>query len=63
MTKQQALQGFADVVAEEMAIVASLTPREAAERAWHLGGPSVPDLAARIEADRAEAAREHGRAA
>lgn len=61
-TEQQALQDFADVVAEEMAIVSKLTPREAAERAWHRGGPSVEELTRQIEAARAEArSRSRGR--
>lgn len=61
-TRAQALQDLADVVAEEIAIASKLTPREAAERAWHPGGPSVDDLARQIEADRAEA-REAARTA
>lgn len=54
-TQAQALQELADVVAEEMAIVSKLTAREAAERAWHPGGPHVEDLTRQIEAARAEA--------
>ena len=54
-TRARALQDLADVVAAEMSIVATLTAREAAERAWHPGGPSVADLTRQIEADRAEA--------
>lgn len=55
-TQAQAMQDLADVVAEEMAIVSKLTPRQAAERAWDRGGPSVEELTAQIEASRAAAA-------
>lgn len=54
-TQAQAMQDFADVLAEELAIASKLAPLEAAQRAWHPGGPPVKDLALRIEADRAEA--------
>lgn len=52
-TREQALEGLGRVVAEEAAATASLTPREAAERAWHPGGPSVEDLTEQIRAARA----------
>ena len=42
--REQALRDLAGVVAEEIAIIRTLTPREAAERAWHPGGPSVDEL-------------------
>lgn len=51
-TKEQALADLGRVIADEMAIVATLTPRQAAERAWHPGGPSVDDLEALIAAGR-----------
>ena len=51
-TREQALQDLGRVVAEEMAIVAQLTPLEAAQRAWHPGGPSVEELADQITASR-----------
>ena len=43
-TKEQALQDFADVVAEAAAIAARLSPEDAARRAWHPGGPSIEEL-------------------
>lgn len=43
-TKEQALQDASNVLAEVAAIVSKLTPREAAERAWHPGGPSIDEL-------------------
>ncbi|WP_454168138.1 hypothetical protein [Microbacterium lacticum] len=38
-TKQQALDEAGEVFADALAVVAALTPRQAAERAWHPGGP------------------------
>lgn len=49
-TREQALRDLGRVVAEELAIIARLTPREAGERAWHPGGPSVDVLTEQIEA-------------
>ena len=49
-TREQALQEAADVLAEGLAIVARLTPRQAAERAWHPGGPPIDVLAEQIQA-------------
>lgn len=49
-TKEQAFQDAADVLAEVVAIVSKLTPRQAAERAWHPGGPSVEVLTEQIAA-------------
>lgn len=53
-TREQALEDLGRVVADEMAIVAKLTPREAAERAWHPGGPSVDELTEIITASRVQ---------
>ena len=47
-TKQQALDEAGEVFADVLAIVSGLTPREAAERAWHSGGPSVDELERQI---------------
>lgn len=47
-TQQQALDEAGEVLADVLAIVSSLTPREAAERAWHPGGPSLDELEQRI---------------
>lgn len=44
-TKAQALHDAGRVIAAEVAVIATLTPREAAERAWVAGGPSVDELA------------------
>lgn len=52
-TREQALQSLSDFVAECAEQTAALTPREAAERAWHPGGPSVDELTATITANRA----------
>lgn len=56
-TRQQALRDLGRVVAEAYAVTAHLTAREAAERAWHPGGPPVNELAAQIQTDRDAAAR------
>lgn len=47
-TRQQALDEAGEVFADALAIVSALTPRQAAERAWHPGGPSVDELERRI---------------
>lgn len=47
-TKEQALRDLGRVVAEAAAIVRTLAAREAAERAWRPGGPSVDDLTVSI---------------
>lgn len=39
-------------ISEAIAIFAPLTPRQSAERVWAPGGPTVDELAARIEASR-----------
>lgn len=49
-TKAQALDDASDVLAGVLAIVSKLTPRQAAERAWHPGGPSVEALTEQIAA-------------
>lgn len=49
-TKAQALRDAGRVIAGAMAELASMTPREAAERVWQAGGPSVDELAARAAA-------------
>lgn len=59
ITREQALQSLADFVAECAERTGALTPREAAERAWHPGGPSVDELTEIITANRA--ARSGGR--
>ena len=51
------MQNLADVLAEQLEITAKLTPREAAERAWHPSGPPVKELTRIITANRAEAKR------
>lgn len=51
-TREQALRDLGQVVAEEIAIASRLTPLEAAQRAWHPGGPSVEVLTAQIAATR-----------
>ena len=51
-TREQALVDLGRVVAESAEISSRLTPLQAAERAWHPGGPSVAVLAARIAASR-----------
>ncbi|MGW9345842.1 hypothetical protein ACWGR3_30300 [Streptomyces albidoflavus] len=55
-TREQALEDLGRVVGDELAIVATLTPREAAERAWHPGGPSVDELTRTIAASRLQVA-------
>ncbi|HWI29864.1 MAG TPA: hypothetical protein VNT50_00085 [Microbacterium sp.] len=52
-TREQALRDLGRVVNEAHAISSKLTAREAAERAWHPGGPSVEDLTRQIETSRA----------
>ena len=54
-TREQALRELGQVVAASYAITSKLTPLEAAERAWHPGGPSVEVLADQIAEDRAAA--------
>lgn len=49
-TKEQALQNVSDGLAEVLAIVSKLTPRQAAERAWHPGGPPIDELTEQIRA-------------
>ncbi|WP_300267456.1 hypothetical protein [Microbacterium sp.] len=49
-TKAQALRDVGLVVAEVAAIVCTLTPEQAAERAWHQGGPSLAVLTEQIRA-------------
>lgn len=52
-TREQALEGLARVIAEAWEATRYLTPMEAAQRAWHPGGPSVEYLAVTIAATRA----------
>ena len=42
-TKAQALRELGQVVAAEVAIIRTLTVREAAERIWYPGGPSMEE--------------------
>ncbi|WP_424937555.1 MULTISPECIES: hypothetical protein [Bacteria] len=49
-SKEQALRDLGRVVAEEAAIVRTLTVREAAERIWYPGGPSMEECIRRAEA-------------
>lgn len=49
-TKEEALRDLMQVVAEEVAIIRQLTVREAAERIWVPGGPSVEELMVRTAA-------------
>lgn len=49
-TKDQALRDLGRVVADAAAIVTQLTVRQAAERVWHPGGPSMEELMQRIAA-------------
>lgn len=49
-TKEQALRDAGRVLADSFAIIATLTPREAAERAWVAGGPSADELTAKAAA-------------
>lgn len=55
-SRDQALADAGRVLAEDVAVSSRLSPMEAAQRAWHPGGPSVEDLAAQIAANRATAA-------
>lgn len=59
-TREQALRDLGRVIAESAAITSKLTPREAAERAWHPGGPSVDELTELIRADREAATKARG---
>lgn len=52
ITRDQAFADLARMVAEEGAILDTLTPEQAAERAWHPGGPSKEDIAAKFAAER-----------
>lgn len=56
-TKAQAFADLVAVVAEELTISRALTPRQAAERAWHPGGPSVEELTETITRNRQAIAR------
>ena len=49
-TREQALREAGEVFADVLAIVSKLTPRQAAERAWHPGGPSIDVLTEQIAA-------------
>lgn len=42
--KRRALHEVAQMVREQGAILDTLTAQEAAQRAWHPGGPSVEEL-------------------
>lgn len=59
-TRAQALDEAGRVISEAIAIFSKLTPRESAERVWVRGGPSVDELAARIEASREQLLRVGG---
>ena len=56
ITMEQALQNVADDLAAINEVTSKLTPREAAERAWHVGGPSVDEIEQDIVAARARRA-------
>lgn len=56
-TREQALRELGRVVAASFAITRNLTPLEAAQRAWHPGGPAVEVLAGQIAEDRAACQR------
>ncbi len=49
-TKAQALREAGEVFADVLAIVSTMSPRQAAERAWHPGGPSLEALTEQIAA-------------
>lgn len=49
-TREQALRDLGMVVAEVAAIVRTLTPEQAAERAWRPDGPALDDLTEQIRA-------------
>ncbi|MGB3376555.1 MAG: hypothetical protein WBA87_15625 [Microbacterium sp.] len=49
-TKEQALRDAGRVIAKAMQELAQMTPREAAERVWVPGGPSIEELSARCAA-------------
>jgi hypothetical protein len=51
-TRAEALRDVAMLVAEQGAILDSLDPLQAAGRAWHRGGPSVDEIAARFARER-----------
>lgn len=59
-TRAQALDEAGRVISEAIAIFSKLTPRESAERVWVRRGPSVDELAARIEASREQLLRVGG---
>ena len=52
IAREQALQSLADFLSERAEQTAAITPREAAESAWHPGGPSVDGLTTTITASR-----------
>lgn len=52
-TREQALRDLGRVIARSAAITSRLSPVEAAQRAWHPGGPPVGVLADQIAQTRA----------
>jgi hypothetical protein len=56
-TRAQAAQELSDFLAEIRAVVAPLTPMQAAQRAWSPGDPPVEVLARQIAEDRARIAQ------
>lgn len=48
--RAQAMQDASDVLSDVVATLSKLTPREAAERAWHPGGPPLDELEQQIRA-------------
>lgn len=52
ITREQALADVRAIVAEQGAILDTLTPAQAAERAYRPGGPSLADLADTFAATR-----------
>lgn len=52
LTREQALSEVSALVVEQGRILDTLTPAQAAERAWRPGGPSREDLASRFAAER-----------
>lgn len=59
-TRDEAVQTAAKALAQGVRLLYEGTPREAAERAYNPGGPSVDELEARIRAHRAASARPAG---
>jgi len=63
VTREEALMGAAACLAEARRVRDSLSVEEAARRAHHATGPSIPELEARIRARRARTEASHPRVA